>query len=113
MPCRLPRIMVASVSVLAATGAVAQERDQGFLYVNELGDVLQTSTGNPGRLHVTGTVGLETAGYFRGIFDDVPEDLDSLEYDRASASPSNFPRPGAFMTSASRSEPATTSGRRA
>jgi hypothetical protein len=80
MSCPLPRIMLASASVFVATVATAQERDKSFLYVNELGDVLQTSTDNSGRLHVTGTVGLETAGYFRGIFDDVPEDLDSLEY---------------------------------
>ena len=40
---------------------------------------MQVSTANTGKLHVTGEVGMETAGFFRGVFDDVPENLDAVE----------------------------------
>ena len=69
-----------AVACIAGGPAAAQTADQeSFLFVNELGDVMQVSTANTAKLHVTGEVGMETAGFFRGVFDDVPEDLDAVE----------------------------------
>jgi hypothetical protein len=67
---------------LVAISPVALAQDDGerpFLYVNELGDTVRAPAAGGRSIHVTGVFGLETAGYFRGVFDDVPEDLDSLQ----------------------------------
>jgi hypothetical protein len=68
-----------ALMLLTAAAPVRGEEDRGFLYVNELGDAERGEGGPRRALHATALLGLETAGYFRGLFDDAPEDLDVLQ----------------------------------
>lgn len=73
--------IVALVLVLASSpAALAQESRRAFSHVGSLGDVASSQSDNPGRIHVIGKLRLDTADYFRGAFDDVPERLDEVVF---------------------------------
>lgn len=83
MPAAPPvRVLVVAVAlVLAATpDAFAQASKRAFSHVGSLGDVGRSESDNPGRIHVIGKLRLDTADYFRGAFDDVPERLDEVVF---------------------------------
>jgi hypothetical protein len=79
---RLARRLVGTLAVAALTSApaaaLAQERTVTFGQVGSLGDVGVAESPNTGRVHVSGGLRLDTADYFRGAFDDVPERLDEI-----------------------------------
>lgn len=70
-------VLAGVASLLAPAAGAAQER-QPFTYMGVLGDIVQSTSANPGRVHVSGSLSFATADYFRGAFDDVPEDLDEV-----------------------------------
>lgn len=51
-----------------------------FLQANSVGDVLWTSSPNPGPFHLDGVLSLWTSDYFRARYGGVPADLDYLSY---------------------------------
>lgn len=67
----------AAALVLVATSAFAQDTIT-FGRIGALGDVTESKTPNRGMVHVNGKLSIDTADYFRGAFDDVPESLDQL-----------------------------------
>ena len=79
---RLVRRLVGALAVAALTSApaaaLAQERTVKFGQVGSLGDVGVAESSNTGMVHVSGGLRLDTADYFRGAFDDVPERLDEF-----------------------------------
>ena len=77
--CLIAALAVAAlVSVPAA--APAQERTVTFAQVGSLGDVSVAESPNTGMVHVSGGLRIDTADYFRGAFDDVPERLDEIVF---------------------------------
>lgn len=78
-PFVVPLVLAAVAGLFAPTATTAQER-QPFTYMGVLGDIVQSTTANPGRIHVSGGLSFATADYFRGGFDDVPDDLDELTF---------------------------------
>lgn len=76
-PARALAALLALSTTLACLPAAAQEQTT-ITYTSVLGDIEHTRTPNRGRIHVGGNVGAETADYFRGVFDDVPEGLDEI-----------------------------------
>lgn len=71
-------LTLAAVAGLLAPGAGTAQERQPFTYMGVLGDIQQSTTANPGRIHVSGSLSFATADYFRGGFDDVPDDLDEV-----------------------------------
>jgi hypothetical protein len=65
---------------LSGRPAMAQEAGDAFIYGSVLGDIQQAETANPGRIHVLANLGVASADYFRGGFDDVPSDLDEIAF---------------------------------
>jgi hypothetical protein len=76
------RVLIAAVALALTTSptALAQESKRAFSQVGSLGDVGSSQSDNPGRIHVIGRLRLDTADYFRGAFDDVPERLDEVVF---------------------------------
>jgi len=74
----LPVGIVLAITLLAAAPGLAQDRTVRFGQVNSLGDVGGVQSPNTGMLHVTGGLRIDSADYFRGAFDDVPERLDEV-----------------------------------
>ena len=84
---RTPRSAGVAAGVLIAAGlsgvvgpVAAQEADDEFIYGSVLGDIQQAETANPGRIHALANLGVASADYFRGGFDDVPSDLDEIAF---------------------------------
>jgi hypothetical protein len=75
---RLVGALVIAALASAPVAALAQERTVRFPTVGSLGDVSVSDTPNTGMLHVIGGLRIDTADYFRGAFDDVPERLDEI-----------------------------------
>jgi hypothetical protein len=71
-------MLAVALLVSAPAAAIAQERTVRFGQVNSLGDVGVSESSSTGMLHVIGGLRIDTADYFRGAFDDVPERLDEI-----------------------------------
>lgn len=76
----LVTLILATLSGLLLPGAGTAQERQPFTYMGVLGDIQQSMTANPGHVHVSFSLALATADYFRGGFDDVPDDLDELAF---------------------------------
>lgn len=73
-------VLTAVAIMSAPSAALAQERLVKFGQVGSLGDVTVAESPNTARIHVSGGLRIDTADYFRGAFDDVPERLDKVVF---------------------------------
>lgn len=77
-----PRRLAASLSMVLWVAilpvSAAAQAPRAFTHVTPLGDVATSRSPNTGRIHVLGELGFDTADFFRGAFDDVPQGLDEI-----------------------------------
>jgi hypothetical protein len=69
------RFLTAAILISLPAATVAAN---DFIHVTPEGDVTTSETPIPGPLHSTVTLGIKTSDYFRGAFDGVDEDIETV-----------------------------------
>ncbi|MEW6117461.1 MAG: hypothetical protein AB1553_11230 [Nitrospirota bacterium] len=72
-------LLIASLvlGLLGTRISLAAEQKE-VISVDSLGTILKDTTPSPGKVHVIGSLGISTADYTRGKFDDVREELNDI-----------------------------------